>query len=55
MVCFIVSDTETSSERAAELKQVLTNNREFFIGSVACYEACKGKAVPFDALDTMQP
>ena len=50
MVCFIGSDAETSSERAAELKQVLSNNCEFFTGSVACYEACKGKATSFNPL-----
>jgi hypothetical protein len=53
MVCFFVSDTETSSERAAELKQVMANNCEFLTGSAACYEACKEK-VGFDALSGVQ-
>lgn len=51
IVCFMVDELESNcAQRAAELKQVLANNCEFFTGSVACYESCKGK-VPFESAD----
>jgi hypothetical protein len=48
LVCLMVDDMGTNcAERAATLKQVLANNCEYFTGSVACHESCKGK-VPFE-------